>query len=99
MRICVSVGGLCSLLLCLVLHVLFSNTYRSSRCACVFELVGCGLSCCLLCCVSCFRMHINPLDVHMCLCSLLLCVVLRVLFSNAYKSSRCGYVFVLSVVV
>jgi hypothetical protein len=67
MRICVWVGGLCSLLLCVVLLVLFSNAYKSSRCACVFELVGCVLSCCVLCCMSCSRMHMSPLDAHACL--------------------------------
>jgi hypothetical protein len=41
-------------------------------------------------------MHINPLDADMCLCYLLLCDVLRVLFSNACKSSRCAYVCALS---
>jgi hypothetical protein len=50
--LCVCVGGLCSLLLCVVLHVLFSNAN-----ACVFELVGCVLSCCVSCKVFCFRMQ------------------------------------------
>jgi hypothetical protein len=67
MRMRVWVGGLCCFLLCFVLRVLFSNAYRSSRCACVFELVGYVVSCCVLCCVSCFRMHIGPLDAHACM--------------------------------
>jgi hypothetical protein len=51
-RLCVCVGGLCSLLLRVVLRVLFSNAS-----ACVFVLVGCILSCFVLCCVSCSRMQ------------------------------------------
>jgi uncharacterized membrane protein len=147
MRMCVWVGGVCSVLLfcvllvlfsnsnkssrcacvfelvgcvlscCVVLRILFSNAYRSSRCACVCQLVGFVLSCCVVCCLSCSRMRKGHLDAHACLrwwfllslvvccaaclvleciqvlsmrmrvwvgglCSLLLCVVLRVLFSN-----------------
>jgi hypothetical protein len=33
----------------------------------VFELVGCVLSCSVLCCVSCSRMHVGPLNAHACL--------------------------------
>jgi hypothetical protein len=117
--------GNCSFLLLLMLLI-----YQFPRCACVFDLVGCVLSFCVLCCVSCSRMHTGTLDAHACLCwwvvfslfvccaaclvleciqvlsmrmrvcvsglcSLLLFVVLRVLFSNAYRYSRCACVFVL----
>jgi hypothetical protein len=52
MRMRVCVGGICSLLFCVVLRVLFSNVKRYSRCACVFVLVGCVLSCsCVVLCV------------------------------------------------
>jgi hypothetical protein len=52
----------------------------------VFRFVGCVLSCCVLCCVSCSRSRICVSVGG--LCSLLLCVVLRVLFSNAIRVSR-----------
>jgi pheromone shutdown protein TraB len=89
------------------------NIYRSSRCACVFGLVGYVLSCCVLSCVSqgtldahmclgwwvmfspvvCCAACLKVLSMRMCvwvggLCSLLLCVELRV-----SRSSRCAYVF------
>jgi hypothetical protein len=37
---------------------LMSLIYKSLRCACVFDLVGCILPCCVLCWMSCFRMHL-----------------------------------------
>jgi hypothetical protein len=51
-RLCVWVSGLCSLLLCVVLRVVFSNASAS-----VFVLVGCILSFCVMYCVSYSRVQ------------------------------------------
>jgi hypothetical protein len=93
MRMCVWVGGLCFLFFCIVPCVSFSNAYKPSRCARVFEMVDCAVSC-VLCCVLCSRMHLSPPDVHMCLRWWIVHSCVRCcVFCSRMQSSRCTCVF------